>query len=140
MNKLIKQRVISVRVTASTLFLMKPAEVIENVSKSVFETIPEEIDMTELANIERSLARLSNNYAYVVELTGYSRNFVRQLKRQGNKERYEDMMDIRDSLEYIASAVKLQYQSVSRILTVKQQTLNYADMHEYRKGARYDDN
>lgn len=120
-------------VTPQSLFIMSPSDVIKGVSAVVFEQIPESVDMSNLNEIERMLARLSNNYAYIVELTSYSRNYVRQLKRANEKARYEDMMDIRDSLENMSSAVKLQYQSVSRILTVKQQTLNYNDLHEYRK-------
>lgn len=125
-------------IAPSALITLSVGEIIKSISEQVFEEIPEEVGADEMRKIEISLARLSNNYAYVVELLSYSRNYVRQLKRSGNKEKYEDMMDIRDALENIASAVKLQYQSVSRILTVKQQTMSYNDLHEYRKGSTYD--
>lgn len=124
------------RMTPNSLFTMNASEVIQSVHDRIVSDLPEQGVNTEddLERIEVALGRLSNDYAYVIELLCYSRNYVRQLKRAGEKERYEDMMDIRDGLESISSALKMKYQATSRILTVHEQRTSENGMHPFRKG------
>lgn len=125
------------KVTPSSLFTMSVDDIVKAVSARVLHDIPENEEKSndDLAKIEGMLARLANDYAYLVTLAGYARNYVRRLKREGkdSKEMYEDMMDKRTVIEEMADAVKLQYQAVSRILTVKTYSMDQQDMHEYRK-------
>lgn len=122
------------KVTPSNLFTMSPEELVRTVSERVLSDIPEGAkDNGDLQRVEESLGRLANDYAYIIGILAYSRNYVRQLKRSGDKEMYEDMMDKRDNLTEISSAIKLQYQAVSRMLTVKIETMSEGDLHEYRK-------
>lgn len=123
--------------TPTSLLTTSVTEVIRTLYRDIMTDIPEGIkDDTDLKQIEHFLGRLANDYAYVVELLSYSRHYVRYFKRQGAeaKQKYEDMMDIRDALESIASAIKLRYEAVSRMLTAMEQRLREKDMVPYRKG------
>jgi hypothetical protein len=113
---------------------MKVEEVIGNLHEYVAANIPEGVQdrASDIGRIEYFLGRLGNDYAYVIELLNYSRNYVRKLKRSGEKERYEDMMDVRDALESTASAIKLKYESVSRMLTAYDQRKDEQGMYPYR--------
>jgi hypothetical protein len=128
------------RLTPTSLVTMSTPEVIKSMFESITGDLPENGIQSEgdLVLIEVALGRLANEYAYVIELLGYSRHYVRIFKRNGkdNKEQYEDMMDKRDCLENIASAVKLKYQAVSRMLTTKEQRNEENGMWGYRKDSR----
>ncbi|AZS49246.1 hypothetical protein BpsS140_00053 [Bacillus phage vB_BpsS-140] len=122
------------RITLSRLATLSAVEVVERLSNSILEDVPEGITTEDdIKKLEILLGRLPNNYAYVVELLGYSRSMVRTYKREKEKEKYENAMDLRDALENIASAIKLQYQGVSRMLTAYEQRDEENKMHEYRK-------
>ena len=126
------------KVTPTNLLTLSVKEVIQLISERVLSDIPEGINShDDLRIVEERLGRLANDYAYVMELLSYSRTYVRTLKRQGQKEAYEDMMDKRSALEDIASAVKMQYQAVSRMLTAEIQIRDENDMYEYRKARGY---
>ena len=84
------------------------------------------------------MGKLANDYVYLTTLSGYARNYVRQIKRKGKDytHEYEDMMDKRTSLEELASAVKIQYQAVSRLLTVRMAIHDENNMTDYRVGGQ----
>ena len=129
------------KVNPSSLFTMSVDDIVRAVSARVLQEIPENVKTNEdLARIEEMLARLANDYAYLVTLAAYSQNYSRRLKREGkeSKEMWEDMLDKNAAIESMSSAVKLQYQAVSRILTIKTHTMDQNDMHEFRreKGVR----
>lgn len=115
---------------------MKVEEVIGSLHEYIASNIPEGVqeEGRDVERIEYFLGRLGNDYAYVIEMLNYSRNYVRKLKRSGaeNKERYEDMMDVRDALESTASAIKLKYEGVSRMLTAYSQRSDEQNMRPYR--------
>lgn len=122
--------------TPNSLFTMSNSQLLDGLRKSVLVDIPRGVKSEgDLQKIEYLLGKLANDYSYVITMTGYARNYVRQLKRQGKEYQveYEDMMDKRDTLESIASAIKIQYQAVSRMLTVKIQIGEENNLYEYRK-------
>lgn len=124
-------------VTSVSLFTMGVDEIIGSLAHYTMGDIPEGIkDAGDLKQIEYFLGRLGNDYAYMMELLSYSRNYVRRLKRAGEKERYEDMIDVRDGLESIGSAVKLKYSAVSRLLTSYEQVNDEKNMSPYRMERR----
>jgi len=114
---------------------MSNAEIIQSLYDSIIADIPEEIGPNNFQEVSRLLGKLPNDYAYLVSLLGYSRNLVRQMKRGGpdTKVEYEDMMDKSKALDDIASAVKLQYQAVSRMISLYEVQAEYNSMHESRK-------
>ena len=122
------------KITPTNLFTLDVSDIIKVIHERVMGDMPEGIKSTQdLVCTEEALGRLANDYAYIIELLSYSRNYVRQLKRKGEREQYEDMMDKRDALESISSALKLKYQAVSRTITVIEQADSEGDMHAYRK-------
>ena len=122
-------------ITPTSLFTLGVDEIIGSLAQFVMGDIPEGINsQDDLAQIEYYLGRLGNDYAYLIELLSYSRNYVRRLKRDGHKEKSEDLMDIRDGIESMASAVKLRYQAVSRLLTIHEQRNDENTMPGYRLG------
>lgn len=121
---------------ASQLWTMSNSEIIENLQKNILQDIPSGIKSEgDLARVEFLLGKLANDYVYLIALLSYSRNYVRQIKRSGPeyKDSYEDMMDKRSTLEDIAGAVKLQYQAVSRMLTIRVEMNDENSMHDFRK-------
>ena len=122
--------------TPQNLFSCNNVDIINKLRDTVLENVPQGIKSNaDLERMEYLLGKLSNDYVYLISMTNYARNYVRQLKRQGKdyQSEYEDMMDKRDSLESIASAVKLQYQAVSRILSIKIELSDENNMYDYRK-------
>lgn len=122
--------------TPSNLFTMSNSDLLNNLRDIVLVDIPNGVNSEgDLKRIEYLLGKLANDYSYLIQMTGYARNYTRQLKRRGAdcKNDYEDMLDKRDTLESIASAVKLQYQAVSRMLTTKIQISEENNLHDYRK-------
>lgn len=125
-----------VKINPANLVTMSVPEIISAISERVLSGIPEGINMNnpdEVSRAEQALGRLPNDYAYVVELLSYSRHYVRVAKRNGQKVEYEDLMDKRDALESIASAIKLQWQGVSRMLTMKLEVDESEGMYEHRE-------
>lgn len=121
-------------VTPTSLLTMSVDEILESLYQYIVGDIPEGVNSgNDLQQLEYYLGRLGNDYAYIVELLSYSRNYVRRLKRIDEKVRYEDMMDIRDALADMASAIKLKYQAVSRQLTTYEQRMDEMDFRSYRK-------
>lgn len=117
------------------LFTMSNTEIVDKLRDTVIEDIPKGIKSDkDLERLEYLLGKLANDYVYLVSMTNYARNYVRQLKRKGKEFQveYEDMMDKRDTLESIASAVKLQYQSVSRMLTIKIELEGENKLYDHR--------
>lgn len=118
---------------------MNNEAMLDALASFVLVEIPTGVNSEEdLKRIEFLLGKLANDYVYLTTLCSYSRNYVRQLKRQGKEyaREYEDMMDKRTSLEEIASAVKIQYQAVSRLLTVQMAMREENNMHDYRVGGK----
>lgn len=121
-------------VTPTSLLTMSVDEILESLYQYIVGDIPEGVNSgNDLQQLEYYLGRLGNDYAYIVELLSYSRNYVRRLKRMDEKVRYEDMMDIRDALADMASVIKLKYQAVSRQLTTYEQRMDEMDFRSYRK-------
>lgn len=119
----------------NNLFTMSNTEIIDKLRGTILEDIPKGIkSQKDLERLEYLLGKLANDYVYLISMTNYARNYVRQLKRKGKEYQveYEDMMDKRESLESIASAVKLQYQAVSRMLTIKIELEEENRMYDYR--------
>lgn len=91
--------------------------------------------ITDMQEAGRLLGKLSNDYAYLAMLLSYAKTFVRAEKRKGKdfKASYEDMIDKRDMIDEMTSVVKMQYQAISRMITVKQQIQEELNMSKYTK-------
>ena len=72
-------------------------------------------DMTNAAQL---MTVLTNRYSYLCSFLSYAKIAVREAKRDGDKAAYEDMVDRRDSIDSMVSAVKQEYAAVSRAVTI----------------------
>jgi hypothetical protein len=109
-------------------------EFLQRIYTELMVDIPEVVDPRDYSTTSDLLLKLPNRYAFVIELLGHSRYLVRTFKREKNQRAYEDMMDKRDGLADAASAIKLQYQAVSRALTAYEQVAEYGNMPEGKVG------
>ena len=130
---------VRLRVTPQSLVMISNSDLIQRLYNEIVVDIPENISPENFSEVNMLLGKLPNDYAYVVSLVGYSRNFTRQLKRQGEKEAYEDMIDKSKALDDIASSIKLKYQAVSRMISLYEVQLDYSDMHQFRNGGQSSD-
>ena len=108
----------------NTLLNMTPIDLAIWLEKEYASTLPSNIDsMEEMKKVNTQLSRLANSYSFVMQLLTYTKIQVRQEKRKGkeNKENYEDMIDRRDTLQNTADILKMQYQTLSRMITVKKE-------------------
>ena len=111
---------------------MNSNELIKYLFETYIENIPCSIETVEdLNNAGYLLSQLTNKYAYVESMAIYTKNAVREEKRKGpeNKSNYEDMIDRRDTLQEVAKILNMQYQAVSRMITVKQEVNKELNMN-----------
>lgn len=98
-------------------------EFIEKVPYS-FETVED------IQNIGNLLILITNRYSYLVSLLSYTKILTRTLKRENNKKEYEDMVDRKESIQNAVDTLKLQYNSLSRLITIKQEINKELKMSE----------
>lgn len=104
--------------------------------KKFYINVPAGLEtITDMQQAGKLLGKLSNDYAYLAMLLSYAKTFVRAEKRKGKdfKATYEDMIDKRDIIDEMTSVVKMQYQAISRMITVKQQIQEELNMTKYTK-------
>lgn len=85
--------------------------------------LPETIENADdLLEAGRLLGKIANSYSYLVQLSSLAKINVRKLKREKkNKDEIDDAIDRKDSINNTVEAVKMQYNAISRLITVKQQ-------------------
>lgn len=71
----------------------------------------------------RLLSRLASSYAYLNSLGVYAKNAVRREKKKGkeNKEVYEALIDRQNAIDSACDSVKMLYNCLSRLITIKQE-------------------
>lgn len=108
---------------------------IEWIVTSFIAEIPAEIVTVEDANqASRIMAECCNNYVYLNELFCYLKAIAREEKRNGNKEKAEDYVDKRDIAEKLARTVKQQYDTLSRMITIRSDNLTELHMTDNKTG------
>ncbi len=86
-------------------------------------------DMQVVASI---MANTYNEYSFLSQLLSLAKVQCRLLKRKGKdyKKEYEDTIDKRDIIDNILKVVKLRYQTLSRLITIKQEVNKELSMSE----------
>lgn len=118
------------------LYHISVENLIKWLDKKFYVNIPAGLESIEdMQTAGRLLGKLSNDYSYLAMLLSYSKAFVRAEKRKGKdfKTSYEDMIDKRDIIDEMTSVVKMQYQAISRMITVKQEIQEELNMSRYQK-------
>ncbi len=101
---------------------MEPKALLEWLIKEFHVEQPKEIltvDDMQLASA--LLLQLSSYYSYLCALLSYAKIATRESKRSGEKALHEDMVDKKDIIQNMTDAVKQQYASISRAVTIHQE-------------------
>ncbi len=105
-----------------------PMKLAEYLTANYIVQIPIAVETPEeIAQIGSLLSILGNSYSFLMSLLAVAQADIRVCRRTKNKADIEDAIDRRDVLETFVSVVKMQHQTVSRMLTAKQESRN-----EYR--------
>lgn len=103
---------------------MEPKSLMNWLVENFKTEIPIQLDtVQDMETAGRLLGKLTNQYAYLVSLATYAKLAVREEKRKGasNKVASDNMIDRRDAIQNMADIIKMQYQAVSRMITVKKE-------------------
>lgn len=105
-----------------------PVELAHYLADNCVEEIPVSIDTPEdISGVGEMLSRIGNTYSYVMSLLAFAQADIRNCRRNKDKISVEDAIDRRDVLDNFVNVIKMQYQTISRMLTAKQESRN-----EYR--------
>ena len=108
-------------------------DLMEYIENNYFVILPEGIITAEdLSDAGKMLGHLTNSYSYLANQSEYAKIVVREKKGKIPKEEYQTLMGKRDVIERGAETVKLQYQALSRMITVKQEINHELRMCEAR--------
>lgn len=109
--------------TYAEILGMEPKELVMWLSNTFYVNLPLKIlTAEEMYNASELLMILTNQYSYLNELLSYAKIVTREVKRDCDKETYEDMVDRKNAIENKLSIVKQQYNSLSRLVTIKIET------------------
>lgn len=98
----------------------------EKLTKEFSYELPEFLDNPEdLRKAGVLLGELCSAYSYLVQLASFGKLLVRELKRKkAPKDEIDNAIDKRDIINNLSEIIKLQYNTVSRMVSIKQQ-INY---------------
>ena len=112
------------RMDYQEILKMEPKSLMNWLVENFKTEIPIQLDtVQDMETARRLLGKLTNQYAYLVSLATYAKLAVREEKRKGasNKVASDNMIDRRDAIQNMADIIKMQYQAVSRMITVKKE-------------------
>lgn len=104
------------------LLKMTPSDLNTWLLENFSYMIPENIDDTDsMKEAGQMLGQIANSYSYIISMLSYAKIAVRNEKRKGkeNKENADDMIDRKEALQNMADILKMQYQAISRMITVR---------------------
>lgn len=119
--------------TLEQLVAMTPMDFTKWAIEEFHMEIPTSIHTIDDANmVGELLAMSSNKYFYLCELQGQLKILSREAGRQGNKVLKEDIIDKQNLVDEIGKATKQQYQTLSRMITVRYNNLEELKMTDGR--------
>lgn len=102
------------------VFSLSPVDLISWLHNEFEVDLPAQVQTTEdMEKASQSLLVLAQYFSYLSELLAYSKISVRNAKRYGPKEQWEDMVDRQTAIERRLDSIKQQYSAVSRAVTIK---------------------
>lgn len=90
----------------------------------LLKSIPTDISSIEdMNNASKMISQFTNRLSYLTNLSVFAKIAVRNEKRKGkeNKQNSDDMIDRQYAIDKACDIVKQQYNTVSRMITVKQE-------------------
>lgn len=108
-------------------------ELIEYINHDHFLTLPEVIlTVDDLQEVGMMLPKLINSYTFLASFGEYAKIMVRNKKGKITKDEMQELMGKRDIITQAADTVKMQYNALSRMITVKQEINNELRMSDAR--------
>ena len=105
------------------LLSMKPDALIQYMERQYALNLPKTLEtVEEMKEANRLLSMCTSNYAYLANLAMIAKLEKRKLKREkASKEEIEDALSREEIIQKYTDINKLYYQTISRMITVKQQ-------------------
>lgn len=107
------------------------SELFDYLINNFSSAIPSEVNSVEDAEeVSRLLSKTANSYMYLSEVYAYLKFSIRNAKREEkrNKAKIDDLVDKKEIVDRFISALKLQYQAASRMITIRENNLKELDM------------
>lgn len=119
--------------TIDKLLDMEPMDFMKWAIKEFHLEIPTNIeDIDDASLVGELLAKSSNQYSYLCELQGMFKILARDAGRKGDKKLKEDIIDKNTLIDEVGKGLKQQYQTLSRMITVRYMNLEESKMSDSR--------
>lgn len=102
---------------------IKNEDILKWLDENVFIPVPSEVNSVEdLTIIQECMTRYTNQYSYLVSLKSQLKLGIRFARKEKySKEDIDILVDRKAIIEDAMSVVKIQLQTVSRLITIKQE-------------------
>ena len=112
-----------------------PAELLEEMKKSFTTKLPTQIEsVDEMKNAQKLLSKLASQYSFLTAVAVEIKGIKRRMKRdKESKEKVDDMMEREEILTAYCDSVKMNYNAISRMITIRQQIYDEYKMDKYMK-------
>ena len=113
----------------------EPAELLETIKKDFTTKLPVQVESVEdLQNAQKLLSKLASQYSFLIAVAVEIKGIKRRMKRDKEpKEKIDDMMEREEILTAYCESVKMNYNAVSRMITIRQQIYDEYKMDKYVK-------
>lgn len=101
---------------------LAPERLLEELEKDFVYDVPFGVESPDdLSLVATYLSTTTNQYSFLMQLSALATVQKRLCARDGDKQRKEDVIDKIYVIDKIVSAVKLRYDTLSRMVTIKQE-------------------
>lgn len=112
-----------------TVFSKSPEELYAYMQDTFHVVIPKAIEtVDDLSKAGKLLGRYASYYSFLTQLSSLAKMRKRLIKKSGTKEEYEMAMMQEDIINAFMESSKIAYNSISRMITVKQEVNNELKM------------
>lgn len=114
---------------------MTPSELLNYMKINFLSEVPTEIVTVEdLEAVGKMISQTTNQYAYLCTLFSAAKIDCRGWRRLSNedKKQYEDAIDRKDIIQCFVDTVKMRYNALSRLITIKQEVNAELKMSELK--------
>lgn len=119
--------------TLEVMKVLDPEELSFDLIEEYIHDIPLSVETAEdMAWAGCLMGTLTNQYSYLTSAHNMFKIWTKMAKASGDKTEYENMAMRRDTIEVIAKILKQQYDSLSRLITIKQEINNELRMTDGR--------
>ena len=112
-----------------------PEELLKSMKENFTTKLPVQVESVEdLQNAQKLLSKLASQYSFLTAVAVEIKGIKRRMKRdKAAKEKVDDMMEREEILTAYCDSVKMNYNAVSRMITIRQQIYDEYKMDKYVK-------